>query len=100
MAFYHFLNDFKDFITNYTRGLSKIASSEKLRERESEVFKSLFVLLYVDETVPLSEIENDMQLMIIATADYCKKFDMIINVGYTKYMIFSKDKSGNCQHYM
>ena len=33
-----------------------------------------------------------MQLMINATADYCKKFDMIINVGKTNYMIFSKGK--------
>ena len=89
LLFTIFLNDFKDFISNYTRGLSQIASSEKLCERESELFKSLFVLLYADDTVLLSETEDDMQLMINATADYCKKFDMIINVGKTKYMIFS-----------
>ena len=92
LLFTIFLKDFKDFISNYTRGLSQIASSEKLCERESELFKSLFVLLYADDTVLLSETEDDMQLMIIATADYCKKFDMIINVGKTKYMIFLKGK--------
>ena len=90
LLFTIFLNDIKDFINNYTRGLSQIASSEKLCE--SELFKSLFVLLYADDTPLLSETENDMQLMINATADYCKKFDMIINVGKTEYMIFSKGK--------
>ena len=94
LLFTIFLNDFKDFVSNYTRGLSKIASSEKLceSESESEFFKSLFVLLYADDRVLPSETKNDMQLMINATADYCKKFDVNIKVDKTKYMIFSKDK--------
>ena len=57
-----------------------------------EVFLKLYVLLYADDTILLSENRLDMQDAIDATVEYCSKNELRINIEKTKCIIFSKGK--------
>ena len=46
-------------------------------EHEIEALKLLFVLLYADDTVLISETKNDMQALINETVDYFEIFDIL-----------------------
>ena len=57
-----------------------------------QCFLKLFVLLYADDTLLLTETESDMQRAVDATLQYCKQNRININIDKTKYMIFSRGK--------
>ena len=52
----------------------------------------MYSLLYADDTLRLSETEEDMQRALDATLKYCIQNKMTINVSKTKYMICSRGK--------
>ena len=51
------------------------------------------MLLYADDTILLSETEEDLQLLLHAFSKYCKQWRLSVNLDKTKIMVFSKRKS-------
>ena len=77
LLFIIFLNDFNNLIrTGLFPGKSKVKS---LR-----LFLKMYSLLYGDDTLLLSETEEDMQQALDATLKYCIQNKMTINVSKTK----------------
>ena len=56
------------------------------------VLAKLFILLYADDTVILSESAEDLQLGLQAYAEYCSIRKLEVNVAKTKVLTFSKAK--------
>ena len=54
----------------------------------------MYSLLHADDTLLLSETEEDMQRALDATLKYCIQKRMTINVSKTKYMICSRGRIG------
>ena len=50
------------------------------------------MLLYADDILLFNETAKDMQSAIIATLSYFEEHNMCINIGKTKYKIFSRGK--------
>ncbi len=48
----------------------------------------LFILLYADDAVLLSETREDLQLGLNTLHDYCKRWKMILNTDKTKIVVF------------
>ena len=92
LLFIVFLNDFKAFVSLKFTGLQPDVLAQNV-----ECFLKLFVLLYADDTLLLTELESDMQRAFEATLQNCKENRMCINIDKTKYMIFSRGTK-NCSH--
>ena len=84
-----YLNDFQSTLSESYTGLNTI--SDELQE-ELEIYLKLFVLLYADDTIILSESSTELQLALNSLDQYCKAWHLKINVGKTKVLIFSKGK--------
>ena len=80
-----YLNDFQNTLSQKFSGLTKL--NDVLIE-EFEVFVKLYTLLYADDSVILAESAEEMQRALCALHDYCIKWDLKINVGKTKIVIF------------
>ena len=61
-------------------------------QEETRTLLQMFVLLYADDTVLLTESAGDMQKALDATVRYCELNKMSLNIEKTKYMIFSRGK--------
>jgi hypothetical protein len=90
-----FLNDLED----YFKTLDGVPL-EKLKERfynELHILFELFVILYADDTVLLSEIKegNRMQQSLNIFQLYCDLCKLDVNINKTKVMVFSKKKNLN-----
>ena len=59
-------------------------------QNETNVYLNLFVLLYADDTILLSESAEDLQHQLNIFHNYCSKWKMKVNVGKTKIMVFGK----------
>ena len=56
------------------------------------VLAKLFILLYADDTVILSESADDLQLGLKAYEEYCTIWKLEVNIAKTKVIIFSKSQ--------
>ena len=56
------------------------------------VLAKLFILLYADDTVILSETADDLQLGLKAYEEYWTIWKLEVNIAKTKVIIFSKSK--------
>ena len=56
------------------------------------MFLKLYLLLYADDTVILAETPNDLQISLNSMAEYCKDWELSINVTKTQEMTFSRGK--------
>ena len=54
------------------------------------MFLKLHLLLYADDTVILAETPNDLQISLNSMAEYCKYWELSINVTKTQVMTFSR----------
>ena len=63
-----------------------------LGEEDIGVFLKLYILLYADDTVVLSESPVELQNALNGMYDYCKKWKMTVNANKTKVVIFSRGK--------
>lgn len=52
----------------------------------------MYTFLYADDTVLVSESEADLQLMVSALEEYCKTWQLNVNIDKTKIVVFSKGK--------
>jgi hypothetical protein len=89
-----FINDLKGFLaTNApTLNLPFTLATEFLFD-DIDAFVHLFLLLYADDAVILTETQNDMQCALKLLKSYCDNWSLTtINVQKTKVLIFSKRK--------
>ena len=90
LLFAIYLNDLESFFQNKNvHGLKTI--SEDI-ERELNHFLKLFVILYADDTVLMSETHADLQNQIDALHEYCNQWKLKVNVQKSKVVIFSKGR--------
>ena len=50
----------------------------------------LFLLLYADDIVIFAESSNDLQKGLDVLAEYCKRWQLTVNIQKTKVMVFRK----------
>ena len=61
-------------------------------EGELDVYLKLFVLLYADDTVIMSESKEDMQNQLNVFNDFCKKWKLKVNAEKSKVLVFSNGR--------
>ena len=85
-----FLNDLESFFEqNNVNCLEKI--SENCREKLFCYIK-IFVILYADDTVIMSESAEGLQQALSVFEKYCNLWKLTVNTTKTKIVIFSKRK--------
>lgn len=83
-----YLNDLEAYLNNKrVPGIICETNDENIY-----VFLKIFIMLYADDTVIVSENKNDMQDALNAFEEYCKKWKLTVNVTKTKVLIFSKGR--------
>ena len=55
-----------------------------------DIYLKIFILLYADDTVLMSENVNGMQTMLNIFSEYCNTWKLQVNIGKTNVVIFSK----------
>ena len=81
-----YINDFQSFLAQKSEGLKSM--NDLLTE--FDVYAKLCVLLYADDTIILSESEKDLQCALNALSEYCKLWDLTVNLEKTNVVVFSK----------
>ena len=89
-----FLNDFEFSISRKYNGLSHLANdiNNYLSDDDVEHFLRIYALLYADDTIVLSESENELQKALNAVFEYCNDWDLTVNTSKTEIIIFSRGK--------
>jgi hypothetical protein len=92
-----YLNDLEQFLSKKYNGLPLLKNtvSESLEDDDVTVYLNLFILLYADDTILLSENEVELQNALDGMLEYCKLNKLHINTSKTKVMIFSRGKVRN-----
>ena len=75
-------------VDNYYLILLKKIDEENLGEQQTQSFFNLLVLLYAEDTIILTESDEDMQKTLQTVSDCCKTSKLKINCDETKYMLF------------
>lgn len=82
------LNDLENyFFNNNVLGLTSISDG---LETKLNVFLKLFLLLYADDTILMSESKNDLQYQLDCFFQYCKDWKLTVNFDKTKVVVFFK----------
>ena len=63
-----------------------------LLEDKLNIYLKLFVLLYADDTVLMSESKEDLQKILNKFGEYCNIWKLKVNVNKTKVMVFSRGR--------
>ena len=71
-----YINDIEDYVK--THGFQGINTGHV----------RMFLLLYADDTVIISENRQDLQLGLDIVENYCNKWKIILNIEKTKILIF------------
>ena len=88
-----YLNDLEQtFVENNVNDLENIRNicSENL-----DIFVKLFLFLYADDTIILSETEADVYYALSILKKYCHQWKLKVNLHKTIVIIFCKRKSKN-----
>ena len=59
---------------------------------EVYIYFQLFILLYADDTVVMSESSNGLQNALNTYNDYCKEWKLTVNIKKSKVVIFAKGR--------
>ena len=94
LLFSIFLNDFEFSVSRYYNGLSFLGREINycLSDEDVEHFLKIYVLLYADDTIVLSESAAELQKALNAVYDYCNNWKLTVNISKTKVIIFSNGK--------
>ena len=94
LLFALYLNDFKRFLSMRYNGLKMNDNlvSEFLSYEDVIIYLKLYVLLYADDTIILAESPKELQNALDALNDYCKVWDLKVNIAKTNIVIFSRGK--------
>ena len=90
LLFAFFLNDLEDFLIGYD--VSGVSSSSSQFDNDIVIFTKLFLLLYADDTVLISESAEDLQVYLNPFEQYCTKWKLTVNINKRKVVIFSKGR--------
>ena len=83
-----YLNDVEEFMfINNVQGLSELCEN---LENEFNVYLRLFVLLYADDTILLSEKPTELQYQLDVFHQYCKTWHLKVNSSKSKIVIFGR----------
>ena len=66
-----------------------------LSDEDAEHFFKIFMLLYTDDTIVLTESADELQKALNAVYDYCEMWQLTVNTEKTKVVIFSRTKVQN-----
>ena len=64
----------------------------KTLPKDTKLGLTLFLLLFVDDSVLLSETAEGLQNLINNFKKYCKKWNLTVNVNKTKIVVFKKGR--------
>ena len=95
LLFALYINDFKDYVRSKYPGLPTLENLAVAEGFNSTPLAKLGVMLYADDTLLLSETEEDLQRALDATGEYCKKWSIAINPSKSKIVVFSRGKVRN-----
>ena len=84
LLFAIYLNDLENYMN--TTGCKGIEIG--IQNDEFTIFIILFLLLYADDTIILSDNAKEFQNILKAFNEYCKKWKLKINISKTKIIIF------------
>ena len=88
-----FLNDLNNFFSaNNIQGI--ICQNHELDD-DIVIFLKLFLLLYADDTVILSESAEDLQTALNVYKNYCRMWKLSVNITKSKVFTFTKGKHQN-----
>ena len=89
-----YLNDLESFFFhNDLNGGIEYSSSHL--DNAAYIYFKLFILLYADGTVIMSESPNGLQSALNVYNDYCKQWKLTVNINKSKVIIFSKGRQAN-----
>ena len=92
LLFALYINDFKEHVTSKYPGLKDIENAAIAEGLDYLALKKMGVMLYADDTLLLAESEQDLQLALNATSDYCRRWKIKINPTKSKVVVFSRGK--------
>ena len=92
LMFALYLNDFKRFLSMRYDGLKLCENLAIEFIEEATVFLRMYVLLYADDTIILAESPKELQKALDALYDYCKVWNLKVNISKTNIVIFSRGK--------
>ena len=88
-----FVNDLKEYLQDKFKGLPFLTQLFKeILETDHENVFNMFLLMYADDTVILAETAQELQLALDAHNQYCKTWELTVNISKTKVMVFSRGK--------
>ena len=87
---YLFLNYLETFLENSNATGLKILFNEI--EQELGYYVKLFVIIYADDTVLLTEYVSNLQSMLNLFQEYCIKWKLKVNIDKTKDIFLSKGR--------
>ncbi len=92
-----YLNDLESFLsTNNCTGLNSLSD---LFAEELGVYIRLFVLLYADDTIIITENEEQLHKSLSIFGQYCNVWKLKVNFTKTKIVIFSKRHVNKQYHF-
>lgn len=97
LLFALYLNDLENDLCQNYKGLSTIS---EMIEKEIDfddivIYLKLVTLLYADDTIIFAESEIDLQTALNTLDNYCKKWDLNVNINKSKIIVFSRGKIRN-----
>ena len=90
LLFAIYVNDLKTSMSSCYDGLPTMKKCFLTQMGENSEWEDLFVLLYADDTVILAESEDQLQKAITGMYNYCKKWQLRVNIKKSKVMVFSR----------
>ena len=92
LLFALYLNDFENYLKDRYNGLACFTNDfvNNANDEEIQFFHHLYILLYADDTIILSESAEELQRALDALRDYCQEWNLTVNLDKTKVMIFSR----------
>ena len=95
LLFSIFLNDLESSLKNDGISGLKYIDNETIKylsDGDVEIWLRLYVLLYADDTIILTESVSDLQKALNSLYTYCNTWNLSVNTSKTKVMIFSRGK--------
>ena len=90
-----YLNDLERYLDlNNVQGIPCETTDEQLH-----VYLKIFILLYADDTVILSESRNDLQAALTVFEQYCEEWKLTVNIEKTKVLISANGKLSKYDKY-
>ena len=85
-----FINDIEQYLED--NGVESLDMINEVSFEVLDIYLKIFILLYADDTVLISENVDGMQTMLNVFSEYYNTWKLQVNIAKTKVVIFSKSK--------